>query len=161
MPSICCLYYDDQDIKMMRSMVAKERSTAESKQLKKRNIDEVRSYCTNYDECRRVNVLRYFGEVFDAKNCSANKHAVCDNCEKMTTENMSKELRRMQNESGLFDDLDEFDDFDEAIDFDALEQDDRPSTSSGARGGQWRFKRRFKKASNFKSNFKNAKKRSW
>ena len=53
--------------------------------------------------------------------------------------NMLEEQRRMQNEDGLFDDLDDGEEDlmtdDSEIDFDAVELADRPSTSSGARGG--------------------------
>ena len=89
MSSICYLYFSNEDIKKMHSMVAKDWGTVESKQIKKNNIDDVLSYCTNYDECRRVRVLRYFGEAFDAKNCSMSKHTVCDNCESRSQQSHS------------------------------------------------------------------------
>lgn len=57
-----------------------ENGTPETMRIHMQNLDDVIYYCNNYLECRRVQVLRYFGEVFDAKNCSINKHAVCDNC---------------------------------------------------------------------------------
>ncbi len=37
-------------------------------------------YCSNKAECRRVQLLRYFGEVFDRKYCIENYRSVCDNC---------------------------------------------------------------------------------
>ena len=57
-----------------------ENVTRETLRIHMQNLDNVIYYCNNNLECRRVQVLRYFGEVFDAKNCSVNKHAVCDNC---------------------------------------------------------------------------------
>ena len=54
--------------------------------------------------------------------------------------NLLDDQRRMQNEPGLFDDLDEDETganfHGEAIDFDAVQRADRPSTSSGVRGGR-------------------------
>jgi bloom syndrome protein len=37
-------------------------------------------YCSNRAECRRAQLLRYFGEVFDPKKCIENIRTVCDNC---------------------------------------------------------------------------------
>ncbi|MGS8556585.1 RecQ family zinc-binding domain-containing protein, partial [Salmonella enterica subsp. enterica serovar Soahanina] len=74
MPSICYLYFSNQDISMMRSLT-KKNGTRETQQIHLQNLNDVTNYCTNYLECRRVQVLRYFGEVFDAKNCSINENA--------------------------------------------------------------------------------------
>jgi bloom syndrome protein len=46
---------------------------------KTRLIEEVKKvmeYCTNISRCRRVQVLRYFNEVFDERDC----HKGCDVC---------------------------------------------------------------------------------
>lgn len=46
---------------------------------KTRLIEEVRrvvEYCSNISRCRRVQVLRYFGEKFDGNDC----HKSCDVC---------------------------------------------------------------------------------
>ena len=54
--------------------------TVETRRIHNQNLYDVAYYCANYVECRRAQVLRYFGEVFDAGNCSINRNAVCDNC---------------------------------------------------------------------------------
>lgn len=39
-------------------------------------VRKVMEYCSNISRCRRVQVLRYFGEVFHKKDC----HKSCDVC---------------------------------------------------------------------------------
>lgn len=54
-------------------------TTPLSEEDKTRLIEEVKKvmeYCTNISRCRRVQVLRYFNEVFDARDC----HRGCDVC---------------------------------------------------------------------------------
>jgi bloom syndrome protein len=46
---------------------------------RKRQEDDVRAvvqYCQNVNDCRRVQVLSYFGQSFDRKDCKRN----CNNC---------------------------------------------------------------------------------
>lgn len=81
MPSVCYLYYSYKDIAVLRSMIKKdENGTPETLKIHLQNLNDVVYYCTNNVECRRVQVLRYFGENFSANNCSINKSAICDNC---------------------------------------------------------------------------------
>jgi len=44
------------------------------------NLDQVAYFCTNNIECRRVQIMRYFGEKFNPEECMANKRSICDNC---------------------------------------------------------------------------------
>ena len=39
----------------------------------------------NHTDCRRTQILEYFGEIFDRKNCIENKQTLCDNCIAFTT----------------------------------------------------------------------------
>jgi len=39
-------------------------------------LSKCAAYCVNEDECRRVLLLRYFGEEFSQEAC----HGTCDNC---------------------------------------------------------------------------------
>jgi superfamily II DNA helicase RecQ len=50
--------------------------TPEAKKRQKDAAREVVKYCTNISECRRVQVLRHFGQDFDQRGCKAG----CDNC---------------------------------------------------------------------------------
>ena len=45
------------------------------------NIYSVVQYCENQSECRRAQLLEYFGETgFERADCRENKMTICDNC---------------------------------------------------------------------------------
>lgn len=45
------------------------------------NLYRVVQYCENQTECRRVQLLEYFGETgFRSAECRENQSTVCDNC---------------------------------------------------------------------------------
>ena len=51
-------------------------SNASQKQRAKDSLDEVLAFCENKSDCRRTQVLAFFGETFDRVNC----HNGCDTC---------------------------------------------------------------------------------
>ena len=78
--ALCVLFYrygDYQKLKRLLEASAKE-NDAPPQQLQN-NIESINgmvSYCENTIECRRVLLLRHFGENFDPGIC----HGTCDNC---------------------------------------------------------------------------------
>ena len=79
--SYCCLYFSFKDIKVLSLLISDgENKTQEAIKTDKDNLNHVVYYCTNNIECRRVQVLRYFGENFDAKDCNLMRGTQCDNC---------------------------------------------------------------------------------
>lgn len=48
----------------------------EEKKYQMEGVKDVIRYCSNNTKCRRMLILRYFGEKFDSSNC----HKNCDNC---------------------------------------------------------------------------------
>lgn len=75
--------YNYGDTAIMQKMIEEgdkdkegKRTSPEEKQRQKEDLRRVVQYCNNTSDCRRVQVLRYFGEIFDRANC----HKSCDNC---------------------------------------------------------------------------------
>ncbi|KAF8892657.1 P-loop containing nucleoside triphosphate hydrolase protein [Infundibulicybe gibba] len=81
-PSDCILYYNYQDFQTIVRMIRtpdKERSEPPSMESMERQEMAARSvveYCQNRSDCRRVQLLQYFSERFDRKDCMNG----CDNC---------------------------------------------------------------------------------
>jgi superfamily II DNA helicase RecQ len=88
--------YQYGDAKVLMEQIAKDKddgTTPLTEDDKTRLIEEVKKvmeYCTNISRCRRVQVLRYFNEVFDERDC----HKGCDVCMddgKVTTQDVTTE----------------------------------------------------------------------
>ena len=52
----------------------------ESKRVHLDNLYRMVQYCENQADCRRSQLLQYFGEVFDKQACRKMPEAICDNC---------------------------------------------------------------------------------
>ncbi|KAI0237350.1 hypothetical protein LSAT2_012148 [Lamellibrachia satsuma] len=77
----CILFYTYADVSRLRKMIElDEHANYESKRLHLENLYRMVHYCENVTDCRRSQLLEYFGEVFDRKQCRSNPSAVCDNC---------------------------------------------------------------------------------
>ena len=63
-------------------MIEGEReSTFETRKVHMDNLFRVVQYCENITDCRRAQLLHYFGETtFDASDCAEKADTVCDNC---------------------------------------------------------------------------------
>ncbi|KAF1811261.1 ATP-dependent DNA helicase [Eremomyces bilateralis CBS 781.70] len=77
----CYLYYGYQDAPTLAMMIKDgDSGSYEQKQLQLEKLRAVVQYCENIIDCRRVDVLRYFDEVFHAELCNRS----CDNCRRKT-----------------------------------------------------------------------------
>jgi bloom syndrome protein len=78
-PSDCYLYFSYSDIPALRRMINEDREKLdEEKERQHAMVNRMAAYCESTHTCRRVQILQYFGEKFDAAQCKDQ----CDNCRK-------------------------------------------------------------------------------
>ncbi|KAH7150605.1 P-loop containing nucleoside triphosphate hydrolase protein [Fusarium sp. MPI-SDFR-AT-0072] len=75
-PSDCILFYGKQDIRILKKLIADGEGNNEQKERQMSMLNRVTAFCDNKSDCRRVEILRYFGEDFTAAQC----RKTCDNC---------------------------------------------------------------------------------
>ena len=75
-PSHCYLYYGYQDTAMLKQFVEESTATEEVKERERQMLKKMVHFADNRIDCRRVEILAYFGESFTKEDC---KHT-CDNC---------------------------------------------------------------------------------
>ncbi|CAO1635097.1 unnamed protein product [Parajaminaea phylloscopi] len=80
--STCVLYFNYKDTNVIKRMIDDGEGTTEQKEQQHANLRRVVQYCMNRNDCRRAQVLQYFGEVFPPEAC----HHTCDNCCKSARE---------------------------------------------------------------------------
>lgn len=77
----CLLYYSYHDMHRIRSMIDKDKAAnAAARQTHVANLWHMVNFCENRTDCRRAQVLHYFGENFDREFCKRNRRFACDNC---------------------------------------------------------------------------------
>lgn len=72
----CYLYYGYRDTATLKRMIEEGEGNAQQKVRQKQMLRNVVQFCENRSDCRRVQVLAYFGEYFRREDCNSS----CDNC---------------------------------------------------------------------------------
>ena len=72
----CYLYYGYQDTSALKRMIDDGEGSYEQKERQRQMLRNVIQFCENRSDCRRVQILNYFGEAFTKDKCNAS----CDNC---------------------------------------------------------------------------------
>ncbi|ORZ04057.1 hypothetical protein BCR41DRAFT_426086 [Lobosporangium transversale] len=72
----CILFYTYRDKATIEFMIDKGEGNHEQKQRQRDNLKQMIMYCENKMDCRRAQVLSYFGEHFSPLDCAN----TCDNC---------------------------------------------------------------------------------
>ncbi|KAL1842360.1 hypothetical protein VTJ49DRAFT_5425 [Mycothermus thermophilus] len=80
--SDCYLYFNYTDVFALRRMIDEDDEgnkvdkSPEEKERQHAMLNAMMAFCHNTSTCRRVQILHYFGEKFDAAKCGM----MCDNC---------------------------------------------------------------------------------
>lgn len=69
--------FHNSDLRTAMHLISEGEKSEEEKERQKAAVDAVAQYCRNGVVCRRVQVLNYFGQSFDAADCGK----TCNNCE--------------------------------------------------------------------------------
>ncbi|EFY90903.1 QDE3 protein [Metarhizium acridum CQMa 102] len=75
-PSDCILFYGKADIRVLKKLITDGDGNNEQKERQMVMLNRVTAFCDNKSDCRRTEVLRYFGEDFVPSQCRKS----CDNC---------------------------------------------------------------------------------
>ncbi|KAL6827299.1 hypothetical protein J3E69DRAFT_333585 [Trichoderma sp. SZMC 28015] len=76
-PSDCILFYGKADIRVLKRLIIDGEGSKDQKERQMAMLNRVTAFCDNKADCRRTEVLRYFGEDFTPSQC----HKTCDNCQ--------------------------------------------------------------------------------
>lgn len=76
MNSTCMLWYSAKDYIRNKKLMQHSGGPAGTSQKLYQQLDEINEFCTDRRRCRRVGLLGYFGEQFDARHCNK----MCDVC---------------------------------------------------------------------------------
>ncbi|KAH6660144.1 hypothetical protein BKA67DRAFT_530260 [Truncatella angustata] len=74
--SECYLFYNYADVTQLRKMIAEGEGNEEQKDRQRNMLRTVTGFAESQSDCRRVEILRYFGESFNKAECNS----TCDNC---------------------------------------------------------------------------------
>jgi len=75
--SDCYLYFCWQDVPILRRLINNDPEKLPEEKARQRDLlNNMIMYCESKYACRRVQILRYFGEQFDPADCNN----LCDNC---------------------------------------------------------------------------------
>ncbi|NWI40974.1 BLM protein, partial [Picathartes gymnocephalus] len=80
--SHCLLFYSYSDVTRLRRLILMEKDgNSHTRQTHFNNLYSMVHYCENVVECRRVQLLAYFGETnFSPTFCKDHPEVICDNC---------------------------------------------------------------------------------
>ncbi|KUI66826.1 ATP-dependent DNA helicase hus2/rqh1 [Cytospora mali] len=76
LPSDCILFFGHGDIHSLRKMIVDGDGNRQQKDRQKEMLNRVVMFCENSRDCRRSQLLHYFGESFPRDKCNK----TCDNC---------------------------------------------------------------------------------
>ncbi|XP_069079073.1 recQ-like DNA helicase BLM isoform X1 [Pleurodeles waltl] len=98
--SQCLLFYTYHDVTRLRRLIAMEKDgNSASKTTHYNNLYSMVHYCENVVDCRRTQLLSYFGENnFNPNFCKEHPDVMCDNCcgkKNYTSRNVTDEVKNI------------------------------------------------------------------
>ncbi|NXQ93843.1 BLM protein, partial [Sagittarius serpentarius] len=80
--SHCLLFYSYSDVTRLRRLILMEKDgNSHTRQTHFNNLYSMVHYCENIVDCRRIQLLAYFGETnFNPTFCKDHPEVICDNC---------------------------------------------------------------------------------
>ena len=78
--AVCVLFYSYADSHRLRKLIDIGEGDKNSKKTHYDNLWQMVRYAENISDCRRMQQLQYFGEVFDTSKCGEMRNTRCDNC---------------------------------------------------------------------------------
>ncbi|KAI8097856.1 P-loop containing nucleoside triphosphate hydrolase protein [Gilbertella persicaria] len=89
LPATCRLYYSFADTRTHNFLIDQGDGSWEQKQRQRNNLNTMIRFCDNTTDCRRKQIMGYFGEKFDTALC----RRMCDNCvNSQHAQNVMKDL---------------------------------------------------------------------
>ncbi|CAJ1056741.1 Bloom syndrome protein homolog isoform X1 [Xyrichtys novacula] len=84
--SHCILFYSYSDVQRIKRIISMDREgDKNAKATHFNNLHSMVHFCENMAECRRIQLLAYFGELkFNKSFCKDHPDVTCDNCSKPT-----------------------------------------------------------------------------
>ncbi|KAF7892862.1 uncharacterized protein EAF02_000400 [Botrytis sinoallii] len=92
-PAACFLYYGFQDSQIYKKMIEKGEGGSDVKIQQRQMLEAMVRFCDNRIDCRREQLLQYFGETFKREDCGN-----CDTCNSNDTyeeRDFSSEARKV------------------------------------------------------------------
>ncbi|XP_041081943.1 Bloom syndrome protein homolog [Polyodon spathula] len=96
--SHCLLFYSYQDVIRIRRLIEMEKDgNRHTKQTHYNNLNSMVHFCETVVDCRRIQLLAYFGETnFNPNFCKEHPEVICDNCSRTKqykSRNVTEEVR--------------------------------------------------------------------
>uniref|UniRef100_A0A8C1B911 RecQ-like DNA helicase BLM n=1 Tax=Cyprinus carpio carpio TaxID=630221 RepID=A0A8C1B911_CYPCA len=94
--SHCVLFYAYSDVIRIKRLIAMDKDgNQQSKATHINNLHSMVHFCENVAECRRIQLLAYFGEhTFNTSFCKEHPEVICDNC-KYKSRNVTDDVKKI------------------------------------------------------------------
>ncbi|KAA0714904.1 Bloom syndrome protein -like protein [Triplophysa tibetana] len=98
--SHCVLFYAYSDVIRIKRLIAMDKDgNQQSKATHINNLHSMVHFCENVAECRRIQLLAYFGEhTFNTSFCKEHPEVICDNCakpNKYKSRNVTEDVKKI------------------------------------------------------------------